>query len=199
MASAPAAVGSYRNGNNTMPTAIAALAMLVGLGGLFWQAANPKGDLQSVRYDMREDIKRAEERIDREINQIKWDINNKAMTIAQHNEFASRIDKAADILRDEINRIRADQVTRSEHQQHWNEQTERMNALNQRLKDIAMEQNAANDSMRKEFGSTFTAADQMKNLQDQIKTLQNQFNTMSRGSAPIAPTMGQSRSSSTGL
>jgi len=201
----------YRNGNssNANITAWAAIAISVGLA--FFNAVNPKSDVQQiktdyqadirqakidlqgeirqVKQDLREDVKHLEERWERELSQIKWDINNKVLTISQHNEFASRIEKAADVLRDEINRIRIDQVSRSEHLQHWSETTERLNALNLRIKDVSTEQNLVNESMRKEFGSTFTAGDQMKNLQDQIKTLQNRLDAITRSTGTSVPSL----------
>lgn len=64
----------------------------------------------------------------------------------------------------ELATIRSDMVSRSEHQTHWNETNDRLNALSARLND-----------MQREFGANYTIGDQIKNLQDQIKILQAQI------------------------
>lgn len=172
----------YTNGKNggagVVTPIIAMISLFASIGVAFW--TNAKGDVTSVKAELREDLRRSEERYEREFKIIRQDAKT-YMSRDQQSEFSARIDKTVDILRDEINKLRADQVSRSEHVQHWAEITERLNALNARLKDITADQMIVNDNMRKEFGSTYTASDQMKNLQDQIKQLQQRLDGLRVG------------------
>jgi len=178
----------YTNGKNggmsVITPLIAMISLFASIGVAFW--TNAKGDVNFVKAELREDLRRSEERYELQFKLIREDLKL-LETKAQHDEFAARLDKTADITRDEINRIRADQVSRSEHIQHWSEQSERMNALNARIKDIVTEQAIVNDGMRKEFGGTWTAGDQMKNLQDQIKQLQQRLDVL-RVNVTTSPT-----------
>ena len=170
-----------KNGNwaTGLAAVVAGLSFFVSLATAFFQAANPKGDITSIRYEVRDDVRRSDERYDRELSVLRTSVDGK-LGMDVHKEFATRKDRDTDVLRDEINRIRADQVPRSEHQQHWSEIADRMTAFRTALADARQEQALINSEMRKEFGSTFTAGDQMKNLQDQIKTLQQRLDVVSR-------------------
>jgi SMC interacting uncharacterized protein involved in chromosome segregation len=148
------------------------------LGAAFWQAANPKGDLNQVKSELRDDLVQTESRIEKNISDVKYLADNKLLAKDEHDEFVVRINKDIDVLRDEINRIRNDIVSRSEHQQHWTDIDERIAAVRQTLNDFMRDQTAANDEMRKEFGGTYTAGDQLKNLQEQIKAMQSRLDTV---------------------
>ena len=164
------------NGNlNVLLFAVTALSLLLSLGAAFWQAANPKGDLNQVKSELRDDLVQTESRAEKNVSDVKDIAQNKLLTKDEHVEFVIRINKDLDVLRDEINRIRSDIVSRSEHQQHWNDIDERIAAVRQTLNDFTRDQAAANDEMRKEFGGTYTAGDQLKNLQEQIKSMQSRL------------------------
>jgi hypothetical protein len=165
-----------KNGNlNVLLFAVTALSLLLSFATAFWQAANPKGDLNQVRSELRDDLVQTESRIEKNISDVKYLAENKLLAKDEHVEFVVRMNKDVDVLRDEINRIRNDLVSRSEHQQHWAGIDERIAGNRQAMSDFIRDQTHANDEMRKEFGTTYTAGDQLKNLQEQIKTLQSRL------------------------
>lgn len=108
----------------------------------------------------------------KDLDKIKWSKDAQA-------EFERRIDEKflddrADVRRQfdvalaDINAIRSDLVSRSEHQTHWTEFTARLDALSVRINDV-----------QKEFGSNFTLGDAVKELQRRVSEL--------TVSAPVSP------------
>ena len=162
-----------KNGNlNVLLFAVTALSLLLSLATAFWQAANPKGDLTQVKSDLRDDLAQTKSRINKNISDAKYLEENKLLAKDEQDEFVVRINKDIDVLRDEINRIRNDIVSRSEHQQHWADIEDRIATIHKAMSEFIRDQTATNDEMRKEFGGTYTAGDQLKNLQEQIKAMQ---------------------------
>jgi hypothetical protein len=167
--------GSGSSNLNVLLFAVTALSLLLSLATAFWQAANPKGDLTQVKSELRDDLVQTESRVEKNVSDVKDIEQKKLLSKGEHVEFVIRVNKDIDVLRDEINRIRNDIVSRSEHQQHWMDIDERIGAVRQTLSDFMRDQTAANDEMRKEFGGTYTAGDQLKNLQEQIKAMQSRL------------------------
>jgi chromosome segregation ATPase len=171
--------------NTQFITTIAAfLSLFASVGLALW--TNAKGDVTSVKAELREDIRRAEERMDTLIGVLRGDIavirsnqEDKMLSKAEHKEFVTRVDGMLAQIRDDIKLIRADLVPRSEHAQHWADVTDRLNALRIALEQERQERVAVYADFRKEFGSTYTAGDQMKNLQDQIKLLSGRLDALS--------------------
>jgi hypothetical protein len=172
MTASPDGTNGKNSNLNVLLFAVTALSLLLSLGAAFWQAANPKGDLNQVKSELRDDLIKIESRIDKSISDVKYVTDNKMISKDEHVEFALRLNKDIDVLRDEINRLRNDLVSRSEHAQHWADTEDRIATIHKAMSDFIRDQTATNDEMRKEFGGTYTAGDQLRNLQEQIKAMQ---------------------------
>lgn len=96
------------------------------------------------------------------------------LPIAVHNEFKARIDQRIDSLREnalrelgridgEIGALRGDMVSRSEHQTHWSETSDRINSLSARITDL-----------QHTFGADYTIGDRIKALQTEVAELRHQ-------------------------
>ncbi len=174
-----------KNGNGVSTPArseaLAWAAVVVSLGMAFWSVANPKGDVATVKEDLHREVSR----LDAEILRVKRYSSDKTLTKDEHVEFVRRTDKGIDTLRDEINRIRADQVTRSEHQQHWSETSARIDGVRDINLALRKETFDAIANLQKETGGQYTIGDQLKNLQDQLKLLTSRLDSMRLRQAPI--------------
>lgn len=182
------------NGNdqktfNTLTIILAGFSTLMSLGFAFYTLANPKGDVLLIRQESREDLHREVSRLDSEILRFKDLSAAKFLTLAEHKEFVQRADKTGDNLREEINRIRSDQVTRSEHIQHWGEIASRIDAVRDLNNQLRRENQDSMSDIRKELGGQYTLGDQLKNLQDQIKNLSSRLDgvKMSKPSTTSPP------------
>lgn len=178
------------NGNSVQfVTSIAAfLSLFASVGLALW--TNAKGDVNTVKAELRDDIKQQELRVNNEIAVLRNTIENKLLTTGEYKEFVIRMDKLAESNKEDIRSIRQELVPRSEHAQHWAEFTDRVNSLRFALDQERQERATSNADIRKEFGSTFTAGDQMKNLQDQIKQLQARIDQLGRqGGNPNNPSL----------
>lgn len=185
---------SLANGNgdqktfNTLTLLLAGFSTLMSLGFAFYTLANPKGDVLLIRQESREDLHREVNRLDSEILRFKDLSVAKFLTLAEHKEFVQRADKSADNLRDELNRIRSDQVTRSEHIQHWAEIASRIDAVRDLNNQLRRENLDSLTELRKELGGQYTLGDQLKNLQDQIKNLSTRIDVVNKMSKPAIVT-----------
>ncbi len=122
-------------------------SIILALIGLFWSVANPRDDIKGIKQELQS-----------EINQLSRD----KYTVAEHVEYALRKDKDTNRLDGEINTIRADMVPRAEHQQHWSEQSDRINVLRDRL-----------DALLKEVNGSWDVGKQLDNLQREIDDMRN--------------------------
>ena len=179
MTASPDGTNGKNSNLNVLLFAVTALSLLLSLATAFWQAANPKGDLTEVKSELRDDLAQTKSRIDKNISEVKYLEDNKLLAKDEHEQLVIRINKDIDILRDEINRIRNDIVSRSEHEQHWADIEDRIATIHKAMSDFIRDQTATNDEMRKEFGGTYTAGDQLKNLQEQIKAMQLRLDVVS--------------------
>jgi chromosome segregation ATPase len=183
------------NLNGVLTPVIAAVSLAASIGVAFW--TNSKGDVASVKQELREDIRNSEDRVMREIGVLRELIQTKVVYKDEYREFMFRVDKLNDIYKDQIKAMQADLVPRSEHMQHWAEFTDRLNALNISLQQERQERSSSINDMRKEFGGTYTASDQLKNLQDQIKQLNGRLDAFQRppNAATVTPTPSATRMS----
>jgi chromosome segregation ATPase len=163
---------------NTLSLIIAGLSLLMSLVFAFYTTANPKGDVLLIRQESREDLHREMTRVDADILRVKSFASDRLLSKTEHEEFARRMDKSTDNLREELNRVRADQVTRSEHIQHWTETTSRIDAVRDLNNQLRRENQEALSDLRKEIGGQYTLGDQIKNLQDQIKNLASRLDAV---------------------
>jgi hypothetical protein len=131
-----AAQQPYRNG-----AMVPWIAVAVSIAGAFWQVANPRDDIQRLRSDFQAQV-------------------NERLTRDVHLEFASRKDKDTDRLQAQVDSIRGDLVSRSEHQQHWNEINDRISALREQVAEL-----------RRDFSGSYNVGKQLENLQRQVDDL----------------------------
>lgn len=163
---------SNGNGNNALTTGIAAGALLVSLIGMFW--TNSKGDVNSVKYELREDINRAEDRVMKELSLMRTSgaaVVDKLLPVAEHKEFKEKTDRGIEQNNQDIRSLRGDLVSRAEHQQHWNDMNERISKVNEALMEERKIRADDVNAIRKDVGGTYTLGDVVKQLQDQIKQL----------------------------
>ncbi len=146
MASKPATSGrKVTNGNggsNQLPYALAVMGILGGIVSFVWSQINPKTDIGAVELRLGDQVRQMESRqrdinvsFVKDIDEVKKNLDKFLMRDV-HTEFASRKDKDTDRLRVDIDLINSDLVKRSEHQQHWNEQMERINAVRDQVLEI---------------------------------------------------------------
>jgi DNA repair exonuclease SbcCD ATPase subunit len=122
-------------------------SIILALFGLFWSVANPRDDIKQIKQELQA-----------EIDQIGRD----KVTLAEHREYTVRKDKDTDRIDGEINTIRAGIVRRAEHEQHWAEELERINALRDQIVEL-----------RKQFTGSWDIGKQLDNLQKEIDDMRN--------------------------
>lgn len=114
-------------------------------------------------------------------------LDGDTIKIREHNEFKSRIDSERQIIKDDVrrnlerleamvNKLATDQVSRAEHNQHWEWIAERINAVNARMNDIG-----------KEYSSSYTLGDQLKSLQKQLDDLRMDIRNHPPVVVPVKP------------
>ena len=119
-----AARNGYSNGNGAqfMPW----IAVGVSVISAFWTVANPRDDIKSLKADN-----------EYRITELRREVQGNYLTIAEHKEFVKGMEKTNDRLDMTIRTLQADQVPRSEHKQHWDEQADKVNALRDQLIALA--------------------------------------------------------------
>jgi predicted RNase H-like nuclease (RuvC/YqgF family) len=183
-------MSEVRNGNGRQSSVVVnnvaawlgiTIAVLTSIGTAFWTVANPRDDIKLVRDEIHqsEDRQRSDfgaiiHRLDEEVRdrdssvRIYVDKNfdriDKELltreTLREHETFVKSVDNLFMNLRSELDKVRADQVSRSEHIEHWREIDAQISNLR-----------ASITSLRDDYTKTYSAGDQIKNLQDQITEL----------------------------
>ncbi len=161
------------------------VAVIISIAAGFWSVANPRDDIKQERAERLEGIRLAKtdmevllRRIDDEILRNAKFSSEKYLTKEEHLEFKTGIKEAASSLRDELNRMRGDQVTRSEHQQHWAETAARIDGVRELNVQLRKETFDSISALAKETGGQYTVGDQIKNLQDQLKLLNGRLDQL---------------------
>jgi hypothetical protein len=122
-------------------------SIILALFGLFWSVANPRDDIKSIKQELQA-----------EIDQLSRD----KLTLAEHHEYVTRMDKETDRLDGEINTMRVGVVPREEHAQHWKEQDARFDALRDQV-----------TALTKEVNGSWDVGKQLDNLQREIDVLRD--------------------------
>jgi hypothetical protein len=122
-------------------------SIILALFGLFWSVANPRDDIKSIKQELQA-----------EIDQLSRD----KLTLAEHHEYVTRMDKETDRLDGEINTMRAGVVPREEHVQHWKEQDDRLDTLRDQI-----------TALTKEVNGSWDVGKQLDNLQREIDVLRD--------------------------
>ncbi len=136
-------------------------AIILALIGLFWSVANPRDDIKQIKQELQAEIDQ---------------LNRDKFTNAEHIEYALRMDKDTDRIDGNINTIRADLVPRAEHEQHWSEQSVRINVLRDQL-----------DALLKEVNGSWDIGKQLDNLQREIDDMRNFRGMAPKPGAATAP------------
>jgi vacuolar-type H+-ATPase subunit I/STV1 len=136
------------NGNGNGYDKLLPLASIIlALIGLFWSVANPRDDIKQIKQELQA-----------EIDQLSRD----KLTLAEHHEYSLRKDKDTDRIEGEISTIRAELVPRAEHEQHWNEQLDRVNVLRDQVSVLL-----------KQINGSWDIGKQLDNLQKEIDDMRN--------------------------
>jgi hypothetical protein len=170
------------NGNGNWVAIGVIVSIVLAIGGAFISILNPRNDMESLKREFREDIESLrrqtrmdDARIEAEILRVKNYSSEKLLTKDEHQEFVRRTDLGIANARDEINRIRADQVTRAEHIQHWDEIKARIDTVRETGLQLRKDTFDSINSLQKEVGGQYTIGDQIKNLQDQLKAINDKM------------------------
>jgi hypothetical protein len=134
------------NGNGydkLLPMASIALALI----GLFWSVANPRDDIKQIKQELQAEIDQ---------------LAREKLTIAEHREYGLRKEKDFDRIDNDVNTIRAGLVPRAEHEQHWNELSDRFSTLRDQIIEL-----------RKQVNGSWDVGKQLDNLQKEIEDLRN--------------------------
>lgn len=159
---------AQKNGSSFGVNVVPWIAVALSIGSAFWAVANPRDDIKSLKAEMREDLRHSEELTEKQFELLKRAIGERE-TLAQHNEFAVRMVDQANTLHEDIKTIRSDLVPRLEHQQHWNEINDRINAVRDSINEV-----------RKDLLSIAPPADRFKSLEAQLTAMQNRLDMLSR-------------------
>src|SRR5580698_318482 len=81
-------------------------SIILALFGLFWSVANPRDDIKQIKQELQAEIDQ---------------LSREKLTLAEHHEYVTRMDKETDRIDGEIHTMRAGVVPREEHAQHWKE------------------------------------------------------------------------------
>lgn len=186
--------GSHTNGRFASTQIVPWVAVVISIAAGFWAVANPRDDIKSERIERLEGIHQAKtdieallHRIDEEILRVKGFASDKLLSKDEHREFVRRADKSLDTLKGEIDRIRGDQVTRSEHQQHWAETAARIDGVRDLNVQLRKETFDAIATLQKDVGGQFTVGDQIKSLTAQIADLNRRLDMVRPRQAVTQP------------
>src|SRR5262249_3890983 len=142
------------------------VAVILSLFSAFWSVANPRDDIKALKNEFQG-----------QISELRHDAGTAYLTIAEFREYMIRKDKDTDRTEVALRSIQSEVVPRPEHQQHWNEQADRIAGLRDQLSDL-----------RKEVQGSWNIGKQLDSLQKQIDERRN----MRAAATPARPGMATS-------
>jgi chromosome segregation ATPase len=145
-----------RNGNGNGSTnvnngLVSWAAVILAIFSAFWAVANPRDDIKTLKSDEQT-----------QLTDFRHEVAATYTALVEHREFAKRLEEDVVKLQIQITELRKDQVSRSEHQQHWSDQTERINAVN-----------AALGELRSQFVGSYNIGKQLDSLQKQLDQMRD--------------------------
>lgn len=108
------------------------IAVGIAIFSAFWAVANPRDDIKQLKADEQNAL-----------TDFRHEVAGTYETLMQHAEFAKRKDGDTDRMEKQIVAIQADLVSRSEHQQHWAEQSEKVAVLRDQVNELYKELNGS--------------------------------------------------------
>lgn len=164
--------GNGNGSNNAVLIAISAASIILSLGNAFW--TNSQGSVASVKTDLRDDMKQAESRQQREIDDLKKIIEDKLFTKDEQRDFVVNYADTIKEIRKRSDAIQGELVSRSEHQQHWIDTDAKIGDLRDQVKGLT---------------GSWNVGKQLDNLQKEVDDLRNHGPALS-APLPVLPLPG---------
>jgi DNA repair ATPase RecN len=84
------------------------------------------------------------------------------VTLAEYREFHTNTDKTLENMRNDLAKLRDQQVTRGEHQQKWDADTAAFSRVQNEI-----------DEIKRDFGSAYSLNDKIKELQTELNDIRH--------------------------